>query len=173
MNRKMLEAIIFKQKRLGKDKKPFIMYKIRTMVENAERLKSEVYGLNEADGPVFKIRNDPRYTKIGKFLAHTGLDELPQLINVLKGEMALVGPRPLPVEEAQKVPKKYERRFSVLPGMTSLWIIKGAHKLSFDEWMRLDLEYVKKKSFWLDASILFTTIRLIIRLVIKKFIGKD
>lgn len=145
--------ILFKQKRLRKDKKVFEMYKFRTMVEGAEKLKKKYAHLNEVNGPVFKIRNDPRYTKIGKFLSHTGLDELPQLINVFKGEMALVGPRPLPVDEAKRVPKKYERRFSVLPGMTSSWIIKGAHKLTFKEWMDLDLEYVKNKSFFYDLSL--------------------
>jgi len=161
--------ILFKQKRLGKDKKVFVMYKFRTMVENAEDLKPKVYSLNEADGPVFKIRNDPRYTKIGKFLSHTGLDELPQIINVLKGDMALVGPRPLPVDEAKKIPKKYERRFSVLPGMTSLWILKGAHKLSFDEWMSLDLNYIKKKSLWYDSLILGKSFLLVLRFVFREF----
>lgn len=154
---------LFKQKRLGKDKKIFWIYKIRTMVENAESLKSKVYGLNEADGPVFKIYNDPRYTKIGKFLAHTGLDELPQLINIAKGEMSFVGPRPLPIEEATKVPKKYERRFYVLPGITSLWVIQGAHRQSFDQWMQSDLDYVKRKSMLFNFTIAVKTTILIIR----------
>ena len=95
---------LFRQKRLGKDKKPFVFYKFRTMVKNAEDLKSKIYHLNEADGPAFKIRDDPRYTKIGRFLAHSGLDEIPQLINVVKGEMAFVGPRPLPVSETSRFP---------------------------------------------------------------------
>lgn len=158
---------IFKQKRMGKDKIPFTMYKIRTMVDGAERLKSRYLNLNEADGPVFKIRDDPRYTKVGKFLSRLALDELPQLINVLKGEMALVGPRPLPIAEAKKVPKEYEARFSVLPGMTSLWVIKGGHTLSFDDWMELDLEYVKKKSLQDDIKILLSTFALIL----KSFVG--
>ncbi len=148
---------IFKQLRVGKDKKPFWIYKIRTMVENAEDLQSKIYDQNEADGPAFKIYNDPRYTKIGKFLAHTALDELPQLINIIKGEMGFVGPRPFPVDEAKKVPKKYEKRFSVLPGMTSLWIIRGADHSSFDKWMKLDLEYIKKKNFWYDLAIFVKT----------------
>lgn len=157
--------VIFKQKRTGKNRKPFTMYKIRTMIIGAERHKSKYIRFNEADGPVFKIRNDPRYTKIGKFLSHTGMDELPQLINVIKGEMALVGPRPLPVDEAKKIPKKYDRRFSVLPGMTSPWIIKGAHGLSFEKWMTLDLQYVDRKSLIEDVRIFFRTILLIIKFV--------
>lgn len=124
---------IFKQERAGKDKKPFTLYKIRTMTEGAEESKNNYKHLNETDGPVFKIREDPRYTKLGKFLAHSGLDELPQLVNIIKGEMSFVGPRPLPVDEAARVPGKYERRFSVLPGITSLWVVKGVHNLNFDQ----------------------------------------
>ncbi|TEU02363.1 sugar transferase [Candidatus Woesebacteria bacterium] len=149
--------LFFKQERMGKGKKPFIMYKIRTMVVGAEKLKKKYLHLNEADGPVFKIRNDPRYTKIGKILTRTGLDELPQLVNVVKGEMTLVGPRPLPQEEAIKVPKRYQKRFSVLPGITSSWVVKGSHGLSFDEWMKLDLEYVKKRNVLFDIQTLFLT----------------
>lgn len=158
---------IFKQKRLGKDRKPFTIYKIRTMVENAENLKSKIQNLNEADGPVFKIHNDPRYTKIGQWLAHTGLDELSQLINIIKGEMNFVGPRPFPVDEANQVPKIYERRFSVLPGLSSLWVIKGTDHSNFDRWMGLDLEYVKKKSLCYDLKITIKTILLIGQLLIR------
>ena|SRR3989338_7997096 len=152
---------IFTQKRAGKNKKIFTMYKIRTMVTGAESLKSKVQSLNEADGPVFKIKDDPRYTKLGKWLALTGLDELPQLWNIVKDEMAFVGPRPLPVAEARKVPKKYQGRFSVLPGITSFWVVAGSHKLSFQKWMELDLEYVERKSFWYDIEIALKTILLI------------
>lgn len=154
---------IFKQKRMGKNKKVFTMYKIRTMVEKAETQKTKLKNQNEADGPVFKIRNDPRYTKLGKYLAHTALDELPQLINVTRGEMSFVGPRPMPLYEAREIPKKYHKRFSVLPGMTSSWIVAGAHKLSFERWMELDLEYVKKQSFWYDLKILIGTILVLAR----------
>ncbi|NCO31794.1 sugar transferase [bacterium] len=160
---------LFKQKRSGKDKKPFFIYKFRTMVENAEDLKSKIYNLNEANGPVFKIHNDPRYTKFGRLLAHSGLDELPQLINVIKGDMAFVGPRPLPVNEAKKVPKKYERRFSILPGMTSLWVIRGADHSSFKKWMKDDLEYIKNKSFWYDLKIIILTVWM---LLLKKSLDK-
>lgn len=162
---------LFKQKRIGKDKKSFIMYKIRTMIENAQGLKNGLRKLNEADGPVFKIRDDPRYTKIGKFLAHTGLDELPQLINIVKGEMSFVGPRPLPADETGKIPKKYERRFSVLPGITSLWVIHGSHKLAFDEWMKLDLRYIDNRSLWLDMKISFLTVAMIVKFLARELIN--
>ena len=154
---------IFKQKRAGRGKKPFTIYKFRTMVKNAEELKKKYLGLNEAGDPTFKIINDPRFTKFGKILAKSALDELPQLINVIKGEMALVGPRPLPINEAGKVPKKYQGRFSVLPGLTSTWIIRGAHELSFEKWMELDLEYVKNKNALLDLKIIAKTILLLLR----------
>jgi len=101
----------FKQLRVGKNKKPFLIYKIRTMVENAEDLKEKIKHLNQADGPVFKVYDDPRFTKIGRFLAKIGIDELPQLINIVKGQMSFVGPRPFPLDEAKKIPKKYEKRF--------------------------------------------------------------
>ena len=155
--------LIFSQKRAGKGKKTFTMYKIRTMGVGAERLKKKYLRLNEADGPVFKIRNDPRYTKVGKILARTGLDELPQLINVIKGEMAFIGPRPLPPDEARGIPKTVSKRFSVLPGITSSWVVRGAHNLSFSEWMKLDLEYVERKSFLKDLEIIIGTLRVILK----------
>jgi lipopolysaccharide/colanic/teichoic acid biosynthesis glycosyltransferase len=160
---------IFKQRRWGKDKKPFYIYKIRTMVENAEHLRSKIYHLNEADGPVFKIAQDPRYTKFGHFLAHSGLDELLQLINIIKGEMAFIGPRPFPVNEAKKISKKYDRRFSVLPGISSLWVVKGTDHSSFKSWMELDLEYVKKKSFSYDLAIALKTIPMLVNLFLLNF----
>ncbi|PIY68611.1 multidrug MFS transporter [Candidatus Roizmanbacteria bacterium CG_4_10_14_0_8_um_filter_39_9] len=159
-------AFLFKQKRLGKDRKPFVLYKMRTMIVGAEQMKSQLKRQNEADGPVFKIRNDPRYTQPGKFLSHSGLDEIPQLINVLRGEMSLVGPRPLPLSEAKYVPDRYNLRFSVLPGMTSPWIIKGAHTLTFKQWMRLDVAYVKKSSIAQDFVILGKTLLMVGRGVI-------
>jgi len=159
---------IFKQKRTGRKNKPFLIYKIRTMVIDAEHLKSKIEYLNEVDGPVFKIHNDPRYTKIGRFLSHTGLDELPQLINIIKGEMDFVGPRPLPVAEAELVPKKYQERLNVLPGITSPWILHGAHKLSFKEWMESDLVYIERKSVWYDSIILVRSFLLVLTFVYKK-----
>lgn len=160
---------IFKQQRTGKNKSPFTIYKIRTMVEDAERMKKKLLTLNEADGPVFKIANDPRYTSIGKILSKTGLDELPQLINIIKGEMAFVGPRPLPVEEANTIPSQFHDRFSVLPGITSLWVIKGSHKLPFSEWMKLDSEYVKNRSFLKDITISMLTMLLILHALFSLF----
>lgn len=164
-------SAIFGQKRLGRNKKIFIMYKFRTMVKNAESLKKKYLKLNEASGPVFKIKNDPRYTRFGKILSQTALDELPQLINVLKGEMALVGPRPLPVDEANKVPAKYQKRFSVLPGLTSTWVLKGQHRLSFKQWMELDLKYIKNRSAMLDIEIFLETILLVLKFIKLKFLN--
>jgi lipopolysaccharide/colanic/teichoic acid biosynthesis glycosyltransferase len=163
-------AFIFKQKRWGKGKKMFVLYKFRTMVEGAEKLKKRYLHLNETDGPVFKIRKDPRYTRVGKFLAHTGIDELPQLINILRGEMVFVGPRPLPIPEAKAVPKKYQIRFSVLPGITSLWVVKGAHDFSFSKWMQLDAYYIRNKSIFLDLTVMWQTLLLILSSAISQII---
>jgi len=165
-------SIFFKQRRLGKNMVTFVIYKFRTMVSGAEAQKQELTHCNEADGPVFKIYDDPRLTRFGKFLAHTGFDEVPQLINVLRGEMSLVGPRPLPVNEARKVPIKYKARFSALPGMTSTWIVKGSHKLSFDQWMKLDVDYVKKSSILLDLNIILDTFMLILRWILGQNINR-
>ena len=157
--------VFFRQQRWGKGRKPFVMWKFRTMRVGAEKEKKKLLELNEADGPVFKIKDDPRFTKLGKWLSRAGLDELPQLWNVVRGEMALVGPRPLPVEEARRVPKKYWRRYEVLPGITSLWVVRGAHELSFREWMESDLEYVENKSWWLDVKVVVETARKVVRWV--------
>ena len=158
---------LFKQLRIGKDKKPFWIYKIRTMVEDAEKLKEKFRHLNQADGPVFKIYNDPRFTPIGRIIARFGLDELPQLINVVKGEMNFVGPRPFPIDEAKKIPKKYEIRFSVKPGIFSSWVASGAFHNNFKKWMELDLMDVKNKSFWYDLKIIIKSVEFVLRLVIK------
>lgn len=158
--------IFFRQNRSGQKKKSFLIYKFRTMYTNAEKKKEKYVHLNQADGPVFKIKNDPRFTKLGKFLSYTALDELPQLINIIKGEMAFVGPRPLPIDEAKKIPIKYQNRFFVLPGITSLWVVNGGHKLSFDEWMQLDLWYVKHKSLLVDIQISLRTLVLVFKMYI-------
>lgn len=158
--------IIFKQKRVGKNGRIFTMDKFRTMVKEAEDLKEKYRHLNEADGPVFKIRNDPRFTKFGKFLSHTGLDELPQLINVFRGEMSLVGPRPLPIDEEKKIPKKWQNtRRKAKPGIFSSWLVNGAHELSFKEWMELDVKDVEKSSFQRDLKILLKTVLLELKLL--------
>ena len=156
--------VIFEQKRVGKNGEVFIMYKLRTMYVGAEKDRKKYKKLNESDGPVFKIKDDPRFVGIGRFLARTGLDELPQIINILKGEMSFVGPRPLPVYEYEKLKPWQKKRQQVLPGVTSSWVINGKHKISFDKWMKSDLEYVKNKSFIGDLRIVWKTIVLIVRL---------
>jgi lipopolysaccharide/colanic/teichoic acid biosynthesis glycosyltransferase len=145
--------IIFRQKRIGKNGKIFTMYKFRTMVKNAEVLQKKYASMNEAHGPVFKLYNDPRYTRFGKFLAHTGLDELPQLYNVLAGDMALFGPRPLPVAEEKKLEAWQKKRKHIKPGIFSPWILEGYHATSFDAWMKSDIAYIKNKSFWYDTQL--------------------
>jgi len=163
--------IIFLQKRIGKNSKPFTMYKFRTMRIGAENEQEKLRSLNEANGPVFKIRNDPRFTRVGKFLAHTGLDELPQLFNVARGDMALVGPRPLPVAEARKLTVAQQRRHDIKPGIISPWILDGYHKQTFDAWMRSDIEYTKKKSFFYDLVLAGRTIVFLISLFLREVSG--
>lgn len=145
--------VFYQQKRTGINGKSFIMYKFRTMVVGADGLQKKYARKNEADGPVFKIREDPRFTHFGKFLSHTGLDELPQLINVLRGEMALFGPRPLPVAEAAKLTKQQQERHRIKPGIISPWIFEGYHSRPFHEWMKSDIAYAKEKSAWGDLVL--------------------
>lgn len=136
------------------------MYKFRTMVTNAEQLQQELAALNEMSGPVFKVTNDPRVTRVGRFLRKYSLDELPQLFNVLRGEMSLVGPRPLPVHEVARFDDvAHRRRLSVKPGLTCLWQVRGRNQIvDFKDWVRLDLEYIDNWSLWLDFAILVRTI---------------
>ena len=151
--------IFFVQERLGLNKRIFRLYKFRTMVQDAEKLQKELEPLNEAQGPVFKIRNDPRITREGRFLRTTSIDELPQLLNVLKGDMSLVGPRPLPVRDYKGFDQSwFNRRFSVRPGMTCLWQIDGRNDIPFEKWIRLDLQYIDNWSLLLDFRILLRTI---------------
>lgn len=151
--------VIFRQARVGLRGRPFDLYKFRTMVQNAEEIKKQLHGKNEVDGPVFKIRNDPRVTKIGKFLRRSGLDELPQLFNVLKGEMSLIGPRPPLQSETQQYKRWQLRRLSVKPGLSCFWQIKPErNSIRFDKWMELDLAYIDNWSIRLDLMILFKTI---------------
>lgn len=160
--------VIFKQRRIGKNGKVFLMYKFRTMIKKAEELKEDYLKFNEADGPVFKIRDDPRFTKVGKFLARTGLDELPQFINVLKAEMSIVGPRPLPINEEKQIPSSFKKaRRALLPGMTSLWVISGAHSLTFKEWVALDRQYQRSISFLGDLEIFFVTIKMVVGILLR------
>jgi lipopolysaccharide/colanic/teichoic acid biosynthesis glycosyltransferase len=156
------DSILFKQKRCGLNGRKFIMFKFRTMVENADGIKDLLREKNEMDGPAFKITNDPRLTKVGSFLRKFSLDELPQLFNVLKGEMALVGPRPpLPREVSQYDPWQ-RRKLSMKPGLTCLWQTNGRNNINFEKWMKMDLEYIDNWSFWLDTKILFKTIPAVI-----------
>jgi exopolysaccharide biosynthesis polyprenyl glycosylphosphotransferase len=152
--------IFFKQERSGLNGKPFTMYKLRTMVTNAEQLKRELAVLNEMSGPVFKVTNDPRITRFGRILRKFSIDEFPQLFNVLRFEMSLVGPRPLPVDEVQRFDDvAHRRRLSVKPGLTCLWQISGRNEIKdFAEWVRLDLEYIDNWTIWLDFKILWRTI---------------
>ena len=152
--------IFFSQKRSGRYGRIFYMHKFRTMVNNAEQLQDELKAMNEMSGPVFKIENDPRITPIGRFLRRWSLDELPQLWNVLRGEMSLVGPRPLPIYETENFSDYAQRRrMSVRPGITCLWQIAGRNEIKdFSDWVRLDLEYIDNWSLWLDISILLRTI---------------
>ena len=151
--------VFFVQDRVGHNKRRFRMYKFRTMKKEAEILQEELEGLNEAEGPVFKINNDPRITKIGKILRKTSIDELPQLVNVLKGDMSLVGPRPLPLRDYRRFQKNWQkRRVSVKPGITGLWQVCGRNDLSFDRWIELDMEYIDHWSLFLEFKILMKTI---------------
>ena len=150
--------VLYRSTRIGKDGRPFMFLKFRSMVDGADQHRHTLSHLNEMDGPTFKISRDPRVTRIGRLLRVTSVDEIPQFLNVLRGEMSLVGPRPpIPEEVAQYEPWQY-RRLDVRPGITCLWQISGRSTLSFKEWMRLDLEYIKHQSFWLDMRILLRTI---------------
>ncbi len=156
--------VIFSQERVGLNKRRFRMYKFRTMVADAERQRAELESQNEVDGPAFKMRNDPRITLVGRFLRKTSIDELPQLFNVLKGDMSLVGPRPLPVRDYLGFDQDWQRRrFSVRPGLTCLWQINGRSSLSFAHWMELDMLYIDHWSLWLDFKILAKTIPAVLR----------
>lgn len=156
--------IFFRQKRSGLNGQPFTLYKFRTMVTHAEQLKHELAAMNEMTGPVFKLTNDPRVTPIGRFLRKFSIDELPQLVNVLRGEMSLVGPRPLPVDEVKRFNDlAHRRRLSVKPGLTCLWQISGRNNVKdFKDWVRLDLEYIDNWSLWLDCKILCLTVPVVL-----------
>lgn len=148
---------IFSQKRIGLNKKEFEMYKFRSMVQNAEELKEKLAKENEMSGPMFKMKNDPRVTKVGRFIRKTSIDELPQLINVLKGEMSLVGPRPSLPKEVSKFEPWMLKRLSVKPGLTCYWQVSGRSNIDFENWMKLDLQYVNDRSFWLDLKLILKT----------------
>ncbi len=150
--------VIFKQSRSGLNGRQFIMYKFRTMVNGAEKKKDALHSFNEMDGPVFKMRNDPRVTGFGKFLRRSSLDELPQLFNVLKGDMSIVGPRPPIPAEVSKYEVWQRRRLSMKPGLTCFWQANGRNSVDFEKWMRMDLEYIDNWSLGLDFKILLKTV---------------
>ncbi len=156
--------VLFRQRRSGLNGRPFTMLKFRSMVTNAEQRKAELQALNEMEGPVFKLTNDPRVTSIGRIIRRWSIDEWPQMINVLRGDMSLVGPRPLPVDEVLRFDDFADRRrLSVKPGLTCLWQVKGRNEVkNFKDWVRLDLEYIDNWSIWLDVKILFQTIPVVV-----------
>ena len=156
--------VFFKQQRAGLNGRPFNMYKFRSMVNNAEQLKQELAQLNEMSGPVFKVTNDPRVTPFGRFIRKWSIDELPQLWNVVKGDMSLVGPRPLPVDEVARFDDlAHRRRLSVKPGLTCLWQVSGRNDVKdFKDWVRLDLEYIDNWTIWLDLKILARTVPVVL-----------
>ena len=156
--------VFFTQERVGLNGRRFKVMKFRTMVEDAEQRMAQLEHLNEVDGPAFKIRRDPRVTPLGRFLRRSSLDELPQLLNVLRGEMSLVGPRPLPIRDYVRFKEDWHRRrFSVRPGITCLWQVRGRHTISFDQWMQLDMQYIDEWSLLLDFKIMFLTVPAVLR----------
>lgn len=154
--------VIFCQERNGKNNVVFKMYKFRSMIADAPALRAELGKYNELDGPAFKMKDDPRITRIGAFIRKTSIDELPQLINVLRGEMSLVGPRPLPTYETAECNAYQLQRLLVKPGITCYWQISGRNDISFDEWIEMDIRYIREASFWTDLKILFMTVYAVI-----------
>jgi exopolysaccharide biosynthesis polyprenyl glycosylphosphotransferase len=156
--------VLFRQVRVGLNKRRFQLLKFRTMVVGADQQQHGMEQLNEANGPVFKIKDDPRITRLGKFMRRYSIDELPQLFNVLNGDMSLVGPRPLPVRDVERINVQWhKRRFSVKPGITCLWQVNGRSDVSFDHWVQLDLEYIDKWCLGLDIKILIKTVPVVLR----------
>lgn len=150
--------VFFSQERNGKYPKTFKMYKFRSMVHNAEELLKDLMDRNEQTGPVFKINDDPRITKVGKFIRKTSIDELPQLFNVLKGDMSLVGPRPPIPHEVDQYNSYQMQRLAVKPGLTCIWQVSGRNNIGFDEWVEMDIEYIKTRNLWLDIKLIFKTV---------------
>ena len=154
------DGAIFRQRRVGRDGKLFWLYKFRTMCPDAEEQLNELLSQNQMDGPVFKIKGDPRITRVGRFLRKTSLDELPQLLNVLQGDMSIVGPRPALPREVELYSDYQRQRLYVTPGLSCYWqIASHRNEMSFDEWVALDLKYIQERSFWVDWKIIFLTVR--------------
>ena len=154
------DGAIFRQRRVGRDGKLVWLYKFRTMCPDAEEQLNELLSQNQMDGPVFKIKGDPRITRVGRFLRKTSLDELPQLLNVLQGDMSIVGPRPALPREVELYSDYQRQRLYVTPGLSCYWqIAPHRNEMSFDEWVALDLKYIQERSFWVDWKIIFLTVR--------------
>ena len=147
--------IFFKQDRVGKDEELFSMYKFRSMVVNAEELKKALENQNEMSGPMFKMKKDPRITRVGRFIRKTSIDELPQLVNVIKGDMSLVGPRPSLPKEVEQFEPWMKERLTVQPGITCFWQVMGRNSIPFEEWMKLDVKYVRERHYFLDIKLIF------------------
>ena len=150
--------VFFAQERNGRYPRTFKMYKFRSMVHNAEELLKDLMGRNEQTGPVFKINDDPRITKVGKVIRRTSIDELPQLFNVLNGDMSLVGPRPPIPHEVDQYNSYQMQRLAVKPGLTCIWQVSGRNNIGFDEWVEMDIEYIKTRNLWLDIKLIFKTV---------------
>ncbi|KZL89716.1 UDP-N-acetylgalactosamine-undecaprenyl-phosphate N-acetylgalactosaminephosphotransferase [Clostridium magnum DSM 2767] len=150
--------VFFAQERVGKDGKKFRMYKFRSMVINAEEILDKLKDKNEMTGPMFKIKGDPRVTNVGRFIRRTSIDELPQLLNVLKGEMSLVGPRPNLPREVDKFSEYHKLKLLAKPGLTCYWQVMGRSSIGFEEWMRLDIRYIEERSLWVDLKLIFRTV---------------
>jgi lipopolysaccharide/colanic/teichoic acid biosynthesis glycosyltransferase len=155
--------VFYRSRRYGRHGRMFNMYKFRSMVINADELLGQLKDKNEVDGPIFKIKKDPRITRVGAFLRRFSLDELPQILNVLKGDMSLVGPRPFPIAQLEKEDLRQLRRLGIRPGITGLWQIRGRSDVSFDKLLRWDIWYLKNWSFWLDVYILFLTFSVVVK----------
>ncbi|MCD7837326.1 MAG: sugar transferase [Clostridiales bacterium] len=156
---------IFSQTRIGKDGKPFRFYKFRSMYTDSEARLEELLAQNEMDGPVFKMKNDPRITRVGRFIRRCSIDELPQLFNILRGDMSIVGPRPALPREVEQYTERQQARLCVLPGLTCLWQVQDdRNSLSFEEWMELDLQYIRERSLWLDLRLILRTARAVVRM---------
>ena len=160
------DGAIFRQRRVGRDGKLFWLYKFRTMCPDAEEQLNELLSQNQMDGPVFKIKGDPRITRVGRFLRKTSLDELPQLLNVLQGDMSIVGPRPALPREVELYSDYQRQRLYVTPGLSCYWqIAPHRNEMSFDEWVALDMKYIQERSFWVDWKIIFLTVRAMLMLL--------
>lgn len=155
-------SVFFYQTRIGKNERPFRMYKFRSMVSNAEELLEKLLDQNEVGGAMFKMKEDPRITKLGKFIRKTSIDELPQLWNVVRGDMSLVGPRPALPREVMQYTSYDKQRLSVSPGCTGLWQVSGRNNLSFQEMLELDLEYIERRNLWLDIKVMLRTVKVMV-----------